>query len=166
MKKVFDSKWFSIEEFSYNDEDFYRLLTQASVVILALNTNKDLILVKQFRPCVNKFTYEMPAGSIDKNENSLNAAKRELYEETGFKSNKWDFLGSGIIRLERENVNNFFYFARDCHQEKNFKCKEDIKVDFFSKKKFSQLVQNNEFDHIASLPSIFWAKLKFSVNIL
>ncbi|KAL5117821.1 hypothetical protein ACEQ8H_004295 [Pleosporales sp. CAS-2024a] len=42
------------------------------------------ILVIQFRPPVNAFTVEWPAGLIDENETPEQAAVRELYEETGY----------------------------------------------------------------------------------
>jgi ADP-ribose pyrophosphatase len=43
------------------------------------------ILVIQFRPPVNAFTIEWPAGLIDANETAEEAAVRELYEETGYR---------------------------------------------------------------------------------
>ncbi|KAH7385294.1 NUDIX hydrolase domain-like protein [Phaeosphaeria sp. MPI-PUGE-AT-0046c] len=43
------------------------------------------ILVIQFRPPVNAFTIEWPAGLIDANESPREAAVRELYEETGYR---------------------------------------------------------------------------------
>ncbi|KAF1838874.1 ADP-ribose pyrophosphatase [Decorospora gaudefroyi] len=42
------------------------------------------ILVLQFRPPVNAYTVEWPAGLIDKDETPQQAALRELYEETGY----------------------------------------------------------------------------------
>ncbi len=48
--------------------------------------NKSFILVKQFRPTLNKNTIEFPAGSFNKNiESPKKAAIRELFEETGIK---------------------------------------------------------------------------------
>lgn len=42
-----------------------------------------LVLVKQFRVPLNDYIYEIPAGLIDKGEDVLTSAKRELFEETG-----------------------------------------------------------------------------------
>jgi ADP-ribose pyrophosphatase len=49
---------------------------------------REVILLRQFRPIVKKWLYEIPAGLIDEGETSAEAAKRELEEETGFKAGK------------------------------------------------------------------------------
>ena len=62
-----------------------------AVVILAIlknnldNPNQDeVVCVKQFRPPVNAYTIELPAGLIDNNEDPSTAALREFTEETGY----------------------------------------------------------------------------------
>lgn len=54
-----------------------------SVLLLDEKEEKTL-LVKQFRPGKDDLLYEIPAGLIDKGENSLKAMYRELREETGY----------------------------------------------------------------------------------
>ena len=56
----------------------------AAVVILALNEQGEMLLVRQFRPSIDKMTLEAPAGLIDEGESPETAARRELQEETGF----------------------------------------------------------------------------------
>jgi len=52
-----------------------------------------IILLKQFRPVVNAYLYELPAGTIDKGETPLVCARREVIEETGFSAAKFKLLG-------------------------------------------------------------------------
>jgi 8-oxo-dGTP pyrophosphatase MutT (NUDIX family) len=47
-----------------------------------------MILVKQFRPPIGKYTIENPAGLIDGDESAEHAAIRELKEETGYVAHK------------------------------------------------------------------------------
>jgi len=55
-----------------------------AVVILPLLDDK-IIFLKQFRPAVNRWVYELPAGTLDKQGESLEkCALRELEEETGY----------------------------------------------------------------------------------
>lgn len=68
-----------------------------SVVILALEKSKNkkdpLVLVeRQFRHAAQQYLYELPAGTIDPDEDRLDAARRELLEETGYKAKKWTKL--------------------------------------------------------------------------
>lgn len=62
------------------------------VVILALKEDK-ILFVKQFRYPLKKVLTELPAGKLEKGEEPLCAAKRELEEETGYRAEKWTDLG-------------------------------------------------------------------------
>lgn len=55
-----------------------------AVVILALNEQGQMLLVRQWRPAVSAHTLEAPAGLIDPGEEPEQAARRELQEEAGF----------------------------------------------------------------------------------
>lgn len=68
-----------------------------SVVILALDKSKSkkdpLVLIeRQYRHAALQFLYEVPAGKMDTGEDHLDAAKRELREETGYQAKKWTKL--------------------------------------------------------------------------
>lgn len=73
---------------------------QPSVGIIALTDAREVVLVEQLRPPVGRSVVELPAGlSGDlpglENEALLEAAKRELLEETGYTAKEWTKLGSG-----------------------------------------------------------------------
>jgi ADP-ribose pyrophosphatase len=63
-----------------------------SVVVLAVDESSGsprVLLEKQYRHAAGRFLLELPAGRIDEGENALNAAKRELLEETGYSARSW-----------------------------------------------------------------------------
>lgn len=62
------------------------------VVVLAEDKGK-IFLVKQFRYPLKEAVYELPAGKLDKGEEILEGAKRELLEETGYEAKTWTYLG-------------------------------------------------------------------------
>jgi len=56
----------------------------ASVGIIPIMNNDNILLIKQYRHAVNEYLIEIPAGKIENKEKPIEAAKRELHEETGF----------------------------------------------------------------------------------
>lgn len=65
---------------------------QGSVVIMAVDdTDAEpmVLLVRQYRHAANDYLWELPAGRIDKGENALTGARRELLEETGYSAQRW-----------------------------------------------------------------------------
>lgn len=65
------------------------------VVIVAVTALGELVLVEQERPAVKRRVIELPAGLAgDEGEETLEvAARRELLEETGYESERWERLG-------------------------------------------------------------------------
>lgn len=63
------------------------------VAVVALDAEKRVLLVRQFRHAVDGFLLEVPAGGIDPGEEPLDAVRRELQEETGYFPQKVDSLG-------------------------------------------------------------------------
>lgn len=63
-------------------------------VAVPLTPAGTLILIKQFRYPVKKFLFELPAGKLDPGEDPEHCASRELEEETGYISDRWERLTS------------------------------------------------------------------------
>ena len=64
------------------------------VNVVAITADGEIVMVEQFRFGVGELTTEPVGGLIDHGEESLEAAKRELLEETGFGEGRWRYLGS------------------------------------------------------------------------
>lgn len=65
--------------------------------VLALRNRggyREALLVGQYRHPVGETIWEMPAGRIDRGEDPLECAKRELAEETGYEAADWQYLGA------------------------------------------------------------------------
>lgn len=65
-----------------------------AVAVLAIDSNKKVIFVKQHRQPTGKVMLEIPAGKLEANEEPLECAKRELLEETGMQAEKWSSMFS------------------------------------------------------------------------
>jgi ADP-ribose pyrophosphatase len=65
-----------------------------SAVMMAVDEKKRILLVRQYRLPAERYLWELPAGRLDPGEKPLQAAKRELAEETGYRARTWARLAS------------------------------------------------------------------------
>jgi len=82
-------------------------------VILPLFKDGSVLLERQFRFPANGIFLEFPAGKIDKGEDLLAAAKRELKEETGYTASSWQYLTTIHNALGYSDERLMIYLARD-----------------------------------------------------
>ncbi|MYN25685.1 NUDIX domain-containing protein [Duganella levis] len=68
------------------------ILHPGAVVILPLLDDGTVLMERQYRYPLHDVFIEFPAGKIDKGEDPLVAAKRELEEETGYTGGEWQFV--------------------------------------------------------------------------
>jgi ADP-ribose pyrophosphatase len=98
-EEKFKSNIFTVTEERAVDPDGFEIKRaivhhKGSAVMMAVDENKRILLVRQFRLPAQQSLWELPAGSLDEGETPLKAAKRELIEETGYTAKKWDKLAS------------------------------------------------------------------------
>lgn len=99
-----------------------------AAAVLPVLANGKILMVKQFRHALNRYTLEIPAGKRDsEDEDFLLCAKRELQEETGFSSANWEFLlfVNTTVAFLDEKIG--IYVAKDLQKgEQHFDVDEEI----------------------------------------
>lgn len=76
-------------------ESFERVNCKGIVAIVPVTDDKEVLLIRQFRPPVNGYVIEFPAGLNDRGDTLEEAARRELLEETGYSARELIFLTKG-----------------------------------------------------------------------
>jgi 8-oxo-dGTP pyrophosphatase MutT (NUDIX family) len=75
--------------------ELYHAISQTDYVAVVARTPDGTIpIVRQYRPALENFTWELPAGMMDQDEQPVDCCRRELLEETGFPAQKVHALGS------------------------------------------------------------------------
>ncbi len=94
------SPWIKIieREVEFTDgakpELYHAVGQQDYIAIVAMTPDGKIPIVRQYRPALERFTWELPAGLVDKGENAAETCRRELLEETGFAAKAVHDLGS------------------------------------------------------------------------
>ncbi|HQK99290.1 MAG TPA: NUDIX hydrolase [Smithellaceae bacterium] len=85
-----------------------------TVAIVAVNENKELLMIRQFRLPTGGDFLEIPAGSFDDDgESPVDCAQRELAEETGFRAGRLTELFAGYLLPGYCNEYMYFFLAED-----------------------------------------------------
>ena len=63
------------------------------VGVIAVTPERDVFMVTQYRIAADEMMLEIPAGKLEKDEDPYDAGMRELEEETGYRTDKLEFLG-------------------------------------------------------------------------
>ena len=98
-KEVYKCRIFTIAEEVAKDESGFEISRSivrhaGSAIMLAVDEDKRILLVRQYRLPAQQRMWEIPAGKIDAGESPMETAKRELIEETGYSAASWIALAS------------------------------------------------------------------------
>jgi ADP-ribose pyrophosphatase len=160
-KQVLKNKLFTVvEEVAHDNSGFEikRAIVRhpGSAVMLAADEGERILLVKQFRLPAGKDLWELPAGRIDPGETPLQAAKRELREETGFQAKKWSKLIScwaspGYV-AEKMNI----FLAQDLTAgEQQPMDDERIAIEWFTRKQLLEMIHSGKMEDGKTLVGYF-----------
>ena len=114
--------------------------------VIAITKDGQMVMEDQYRHGIGETHYELVAGVIDPGETPLQAAQRELSEETGYEGGDWQLYMTLSPNPTNHNNLSYTFLAtgvekrREQHQEKT----EDIHVDVLSKQQVLEMLQNGE----------------------
>jgi ADP-ribose pyrophosphatase len=89
------------------------------VNVVALTPQERIVMVSQFRFGVRQLSLEIPAGLVDPGETPLQAAMRELDEETGYTAREWKSLGWSFPNPAFLNNREHSFLALDAQRTRS-----------------------------------------------
>lgn len=75
-------------------DPYYILERPDAAIIFPVTEAGEVVLVRQYRPAIDRMELGLPAGLVEEGEEPLAAARRELMEETGYTGGEWEPLGA------------------------------------------------------------------------
>lgn len=159
--KVFDIFESTIAEgeLTYKREIVYH---KGSCVIVPVFADKTVGLVKQYRHAAGKYLLEIPAGTLNLNEDPQLGAARELEEEIGVKAAKIEKLTEFYVSPGFLTEKMFVYLATDFTESKqNLDEDEILTIERLSFPKIFRMIKANEFEDAKTMLSLILAGAKF-----
>ena len=119
------------------------------------------IFEKQYRYALNEEIIEMPAGKLEKDEEPLEAAKRELLEETGYRPLEMIHLGDNYPTPGYSTeVIHLYYCPKAIKEERHLDSDECIDLIYLSLEEIEELIKENKIKDSKSIAAIYLYKAK------
>lgn len=129
-----------------------------AVAVIARPSPHELVLVKQYRPAVGGYTWELCAGGIDPGEEPLDAALRELREETGYRARSMRKLWSAYSAPGFCTELLHFFAADDIEAGgTDFDEGEDIETRTFELNELQTMLADDRLPDAKTQIAIMWA---------
>jgi ADP-ribose diphosphatase len=136
-------------------------LHPGGAVVVPVKNNGKIVMIKQYRYPLNKFLIELPAGKIEKDENHLHCAERELTEETGYISTNITKLGSIFTTPGFCTEELHLFLARDllAGDHNREEGEQGMEICEYTLAEIISMIQNGEIVDSKTICGIFHYKL-------
>jgi 8-oxo-dGTP pyrophosphatase MutT (NUDIX family) len=162
-KNVYTNPWIKVREDKVirpggKEGIFGVVKMKAGSTVLAINSKKEVYLIKEYKYAIQRDSIELMSGGLDNNELPLEAAKRELKEETGLEAKDWIDMGVVDPFTTIISSSNYMFLALDVKKGKQeLEEGERIQIVKYPFKKVIEMVMSNKITHSASCVCILKA---------
>lgn len=165
-EKIYNGKIFdvSVDEIREGETEYKREIVShnGSAVIVPVFEDKTVALVKQYRHAAGKYLSEIPAGSLDENENPEEGARRELEEEIGVIAGKIEKLTEFYVSPGFLSEKMFVYLATDLTEtQQNLEEDELIEIEKLTFEQAFEKIENGEIEDAKTMVGLIMAGAKF-----
>lgn len=135
-----------------------------AAAVVAVDGDGRLLMVRQYRNALDRFTLEIPAGKLDDpKEPTLECAKRELEEETGYRAGKLEYLLTVNTTVAFCNEKIDLYLATDLTKtEQHLDPDEEINVERWDIDDLKQMIYEGKMTDAKTIAGILTYDSKYN----
>jgi 8-oxo-dGTP pyrophosphatase MutT (NUDIX family) len=164
-RTLLERRWLEIHEEhvrlanGHEIPEFHVITAPSWTGVLAVSETGDVVLVRQYRHGIASDSLELPAGIIESGEAPLDAAQRELREETGYSSERWVPLVTFAPEPSRHTARAHFFCALDAKvlASRSLDASEEIEVVTVPKRELVERVVRGDIAHGVHVGAILLA---------
>jgi 8-oxo-dGTP pyrophosphatase MutT (NUDIX family) len=166
QREVYQNPWIGLTEYQVinpsGGEGIYGKIhfKNCAIAIIPLDDDFNTWLVGQYRFTLNQYSWEIPEGGAPEGEHPLEAAKRELLEETGLKAEQWQVIQTLHLSNSVSDEFGIIYLAQQLSQHQS--CPEETEQLAIKKMNFEEayrLVLDGTITDSLSVAAILKVKL-------
>lgn len=158
--QIFDVYQWEQKMYDGSTHTFEKIVRPDTVLVIPVTEDGKIIICEQEQPHRNKPYLSLISGRVEEGELPEDSAKRELLEETGFKTDE-------LILFDKYNISDkiawtiYTYVAKNCKKvaEQNLDVGEKIRCDFVSFEEFIELLIQQKVDNIHLMVKALEAKI-------
>jgi ADP-ribose pyrophosphatase len=165
-KEVYSCGLFRVTEDEAGDRTGWKMKRsivrhRGSAVMMPVDAKNRVMLVRQYRLPANQALWELPAGKMDEGENALQAAKRELIEETGLRAKTWKKLVSFFPSPGYVEEKMTIFLATELTAGESQPMEDErIETRWFTKKELRDMIASNKIlDGKTMIGFLYWTRL-------
>ncbi len=141
---------------------YYSIKPPDYVTALTRTTENKFIILRQYRPAIEEYTFELPSGHIEDGETPVEAVMREIREETGCAAKDVSLLGELIPDTGRLENRLWAFYIKGVEMRSLPKPHENdgIEVYLLTPDELFQMINNAKLNHALDLSVIALAILR------
>ena len=157
-----DQRWLQVREQrvrlanGHEIDRFHLIHSPQWASVVCLTKDRHVVLVRQYRHGFGAASLELPAGVMEPSEEPIDAARRELREETGFEAPHLERLLEVAPEPARNSTRAHFFFARDAERvgELALDSSEELEVLLVPVSEVLELIDDGHIVHGAHIGAI------------
>jgi 8-oxo-dGTP pyrophosphatase MutT (NUDIX family) len=146
-------------------EVYHAVKQQDYLAIVAVTPGGQFPLVRQYRPALESFTWELPAGLVDPGEDPAEGCRRELLEETGYPTIAIHPLGSAAPCSGRLSNRIHSYFVATGERAADFVPEPGLDVRLVTPAELVGMIKSGEFVSQLHLGALMLAELRTFIKL-
>jgi len=153
-------------EFKPDTTEVYHAVKQQDyLAIVAVTPGGQFPIVRQYRPALESFTWELPAGLVDPGEDPAEGCRRELLEETGYPTQAMHPLGIAAPCSGRLSNHIHSYFVATGERIADFVPEPGLDVRLVTPAELVDMIKSGEFVSQLHLGALLLAELRSFIRL-
>ena len=139
------------------NEEYYVLEYPTWVHVVAITKDGEMVIIRQYRHGLGRTCFEIVAGCVEEGEEPLDAARRELREETGYTGGEWHEAMQFSCNASAMNNVTHSYVAIGVERTdtQHLDATEDIEVYTFPQEQVKQMLLDGEFMQASMIAALY-----------